>query len=572
MNGRHCDLLVIGAGAGGLAAAVTAAFHGLSVIVAEKTESFGGTTAWSGGWLWIPGNPLARAAGIVEDTDAPRRYLRHELGNQFDAARIDAFLHSGPRMVDFFACETAVQFIAGNSIPDFHGDSPGAALGGRSVCAAPFDGRALGPLLARLRPPLAEIAPFGMGIASGADLGHFLKFGRSWRSSVHVARRVSRHLFDRARAGRGLYLVNGNALAARLGKSAVDRGVELRFAAPAQRLLLEGGCVRGAVLGGPGGETEVRARRGVVLACGGFPHDRARIAALFPHAPDGTAHWSAAPATNTGDGLRLAEAVGAVVETAYPDAGAWAPVSLVPHRDGTTGTIPHLIERAKPGVIAVTAAGRRFANEADAYHDVMRALFRAVPPGQEVAAWLICDRRFLRRYGLGAVRPAPVPHGAHLRSGYLRRGATVAALAAACGIDAPALLDTLAAYNRDAARGEDPAFGRGRSPYNRVQGDPDQHPNPCVAPIVAPPFHAVKLVPGSLGTFAGLRTDADARVLDATARPIPGLYAAGNDMASIMGGHYPSGGITLGPAMTFGYIAARHAAGIAGAAGAAAAA
>jgi succinate dehydrogenase/fumarate reductase flavoprotein subunit len=555
------DLLVVGSGAAGLSAAVTAAALGLKVLVVEKEPVYGGTTAWSGGWLWIPCNPLAVAAGIVEDAEAPRRYLRHELGAAFDAERVDAFLRNGPRMVEFFQQHTSLAFVDGNAMPDFHGDSPGAVTGGRSLCAAPFDGRELGAKVRELRAPLDLMSLWGMGIASGADLRHFLNAMRSPRSLLHVLRRVARHLRDLVVHRRGMQLVNGNALVARLAKSAFDRGVELRVSTPVRRLLSEGGRVVGAVVGAAGGEAIVRARRGVVLACGGFPHDRERIAQLFAHAPDGRAHHSAAPSANTGDGLRLGESVGATIETRLAAAGAWAPVSLVPRRDGSIGHFPHLIERAKPGLIAVTRAGRRFVNEAESYHDFMSALFTALPAGQPVQAWLLCDHRFVRRYGLGAAKPAPVPLHASLRSGYLKRGRTLDELARACGIDAEALLATVSAYNAAAREGRDPLFERGGTPYNRVQGDAAHRPNPCVAPIERGPFYAVRIVPGSLGTFAGLRTDAQARVLDAAGGAIAGLYACGNDQASVMGGRYPSGGITLGPAMTFGYIAARHAAG-----------
>jgi len=554
----RCDVLVAGSGAGGLSAAVTAAARGLSVIVVEKEAVFGGTTAWSGGWLWIPRNPLAVAAGIVEDIEAPRTYLRHELGPHYDEARVEAFLAHGPRMVEFFLRETAVKFIDGNAIPDFHGTSPGAREGGRSVCAAPFDARGLGSRIAQLRPPLDLISPWGMGIASGAELRHFLNAMRNWRSFGYVTRRVARHMLDLVVHRRGMKLVNGNALVARLARSAFDRGVDLRVSTPVRQLLSEGGQVVGAVVRHRGRDTEIRATRGVVLACGGFPHDPVRIAQLFAHAPTGREHRSAAPPSNTGDGLRLGEAVGAVVETEMPAGAGWAPVSLVPRRDGSVGHFPHLVERAKPGLIAVTPAGARFVDEAGSYYDFMAALFAAMPDGAPVEAWLICDHRFIRRYGLGHAMPAPLPLGPSLRSGYLKRGRTIAELARACGVPEECLVATVETYNRDARDGRDPAFGRGATPYERAGGDPSQRPNPNVAPIVHAPFYAVKVLPGSLGTFAGLRTDAEARVLDAQGVAIPGLYACGADMASVMGGRYPSGGITLGPAMTFGFIAGNH--------------
>lgn len=565
MNTRQsldCDLLVIGSGAAGLSTAVTAAVLGLDVIVIEKEAQLGGTTAWSGGWMWIPCNPLAREAGIVEPVEQPDRYLRNELSEGYERARVEMFLDQGPRMVEFFRSETSLAFIDGNAIPDFHGHTPGAATGGRSVCAAPFDGRELGARIRDLRPPLAEVSPFGMGIASGADLRHFLNSHSSLISFLYTARRIARHLLDLLRFGRGMHLVNGNALVARLLKSADDLGVRIMPATPAQALLTEGSRVAGARVTRNGVPLDIRARRGVALASGGFPHDTARKAAMFPHAPTGREHWSAAPEGNTGDGIRLGESAGGHMRTDLSDAGAWAPVSLVPHRDGSVGRFPHLIERAKPGLIMVRSDGRRFANEADSYHDVMKALFAATPAGEAAEAWAICDSAFLRRYGLGRVRPPPFPVGPWLRNGYLKRAGSIAALAQACGISAAGLQASITAYNGFAARGEDPAFGRGDTPYNRVQGDMAHQPNPCVAPIDAGPFYAVKIVAGSLGTFAGLDTDEHARVLDAQAKPIDGLYAVGNDMASIMAGRYPSGGITLGPAMTFGYIAAHHASGI----------
>ncbi|MDR5817833.1 FAD-dependent oxidoreductase [Caballeronia sp. LZ033] len=546
----HCDVLVLGSGAGGLSTAVTAAQQGLSVLVCEKEDVFGGTTAWSGGWMWIPCNPLAQRAGIVEPADAPRAYLAGELGAHFDAAKIDALIEHGPRMIEFFERHTAVRFIDGNRIPDFH-TTQGSANGGRSVGAMPFDGRALGPLLDRLRPPLAETTVAGMAIASGADLTHFLNATRSAASAWHVARRFAAFAWQKLRYGRSMHLVNGNALVARLLKSAEDGGVDLRTRAKAVTLLHGTTRVTGARVEIDGVPHDVLAKRGVVLACGGYPHDAARQARTFPCMP----HWSAAPTSNTGDGIRAGIDAGAHFDAALDAPAAWAPVSLVPRAHGAEAAFPHLIERAKPGVIAVTRAGRRFTNEASSYHDFVSALIGTVPPGEEVCAWLVCDHRFQRRYGLGAAKPFPFPLGPLQRAGYLKSAPTLEALAQQCGIDARGLADTVATCNAYAKDGFDPQFHKGSTPYNRFQGDALHRPNPCVAPLADGPFHAVKIVPGSLGTFAGLSTDARARVLDASAAPVAGLYAVGNDAASMMGGHYPAGGITLGPAMTFGYLA-----------------
>ena len=553
-----CDLVVVGSGASGLTCALTAVSLGLDVVLVEKESQFGGTSAWSGGWMWIPRNPLAREAGIDEPLDRPLNYLRNELGAQFDEAMARRFLEQGPQMVSFLRDDAGLKFVDGNRIPDFHDKTPDAGIGGRCLCSAPYDGRDLGLRLKDLREPLEEISPFGMGIASGLDLKNFFDAFYKPKAFWHVAKRVLRHWIDYLLHGRGLHLVNGNALVAQLMKSFEDRGGRVILNCPVDALLLENGQINGV-------KTQqglIKARRAVVLAAGGFPHDLERKAALFPHAPNGQAHYSAAPLTNTGDGLRLGETVGGQVRTDLAHAGAWAPVSLVPKDNEPDGRFPHLVERAKPGIIMVLRTGLRFANEADAYHDLMQALFEAVPAGQPYEAFMICDHLFQRRYGLGRARPRPFPLGHWLRNGYLKRGKTIAELAKACGIDGLALEQTIALYNHHAAQGLDPQFHRGESAYNRIQGEADHKPNPCVAPIVEGPFYAVKIVPGSLGTFAGLRTNVDAQVLDQSGQAIKGLYAVGNDMASMMGGHYPAGGITLGPGMTFAYIAAHHASGV----------
>ncbi|WP_028029463.1 FAD-dependent oxidoreductase [Gemmobacter nectariphilus] len=566
MRRHEVDVLVVGSGAGGLATAVAAAHRHLTVLVAEKEPVFGGTTARSGGWMWIPCNGPARRAGVEDSKDKARTYLQHEAGAHFDADRVDAFLDAGPRAVDFFEQNTELQFDLGPTFADYHPTAPGGMDGGRSIVARPFDARALGPEIRRLRPPLAEITVLGMMIGSGKELLHFFNVLRSPVSFAFVAQLFAKYLRDVVLHGRPMRLTNGNALVGRLAKSAFDKGVEIWTDAPVKRLLRnDTRRVTGAILHTRTGEVEVIARKGVVLAAGGFPQDALRRKELMPHSPTGHEHVTPAPPGNTGDGLRLGEGVGADVDTSLPHSAAWVPISRPRRKDGTLGTFPHFVDRSKPGVIAVTRSGRRFVNEAQSYHDFCQAMVKRCReeggPDAELAAWFIADHRAFRKYGLGFAKPAPVPYGHLIKNGYLLRGATIADLARQIGADPATMEAEVAEFNRHAARGEDPAFGKGSTSYNRSLGDPDHKPNPCVAPLAKGPFYAVRLYVGDLGTFAGLKTNGRAQVLDHDGRAIPGLYAAGNDAASIMGGNYPGGGITLGPAITFGWIAARDMAG-----------
>ena len=549
------DLLVAGSGAAGLTAAIAAARAGARVILAEKADVLGGTTAWSGGWIWAPGNPVARRLGIVEPDQAPRQYLEAVQGNHFNPELVDAFLTAAPEMIGFLEAQ-GLEFECGAQIPDTYGHLPGAGTGGRSVIAAAFDGRRLGKSIALLRKPMRETSFIGMTIQAGADLRAFMTATRSLPAAVHVARRLVRHLWSLARFGRGMELRNGNALVARLIRAAQDADVDLRVNHALDQILTDNGQVTGAVLTGEK-PRRIRLRQGVVLACGGFPHDPERRGASFPRAE---MHKTLAVPDATGDGLRLGEAAGGHQSTTLAAAGAWCPVSQVTWPDGTTGVFPHIIDRGKPGVVGVLATGKRFCNEGLGYYDYVQAMFDAVPADQPAQSWLICDHRFIRRYGLGIVRPAPMPIGPWVASGYVTRAATPGDLARSCGIDPKGLEQTIARFNAAAAQGEDPEFHRGTTPYMRLQGDAAVAPNPCLAPITQGPFYAVRVIPGSFGTFAGLQTDGQARVLNADGQPIEGLYAAGTDMASVMGGFYPAGGINLGPALTFGYIAGRHAA------------
>lgn len=552
------DVLVVGTGASGMATAVTAASKGLKVLVVEKEPQFGGTTARSGGWLWIPGTRLATEQGIKEPPGAAKEYLKHEATTHFDEKRVDAFLENGPKAIDFFTKNTCVQFDMPAVFPDYHAEATGGQPGGRSMVTRPFDGRELGKRIKQLAPPLPELTVFGMMLGSGPEIKHFMRAFKSPTSFVYVTKRLTKHFFDVLGNGRGMTLTNGNALAGRLAKAAMDLDIPVWLSSPVKKLVVDYDGVSGAMVEHEGKTVQVNATRGVVLACGGFPYDVERRKQLFPHAPTGKEHYSPSPSTNTGDGLRLAESVGGRVDGTIPHAAAWVPTSVTTRKDGTQGVMPHFIDRAKPGVIAVNAKGKRFTNEGNSYHDFVQAMVKASEGEREVSAWLLCDHKALRNYGLGCVAPAPLPIGRYLKNGYLKRGATVANLAKQIGVSPATLEATVKEFNATARNGEDPAFGKGSKAYNRYQGDALVEPNPCLAPLENGPYYAIKLVVGDIGTFAGLVTDAETHVLNADGKPIKGLYAVGNDAASIMGGNYPGAGITLGPALTFGYIAANQ--------------
>jgi succinate dehydrogenase/fumarate reductase flavoprotein subunit len=551
------DVLVVGTGASGMATAVTAASQGLKVLVVEKGALYGGTTARSGGWLWVPGTHLATEQGIHETPGAAKAYLKDQGGTHYDEARVDAFLANGPKAIEFFTSKTCLQFDMPPVFPDYHAEAPGGTAGGRSMVTRPFDARQLGDKVKTLAPPVPELTVFGMMLGSGKELWHFLRAFKSVESFLYVAKRFGLHFLDVLRHGRGMTLTNGNALAGRLAKAGMDLGIPVWLNSPAKKLIMEGDSVIGALIEHEGQSVEVRVRRGVVLAAGGFPHDIERRKQLFPHAPTGREHFTPSPTLNTGDGVRLGESAKGWLDPTIPNAAAWCPTSLVPRSDGRTGVMPHFIDRAKPGVIAVAADGHRFSNEAFSYHDFVQDLVKACKQRNlgEVMCWLICDHHHLREYGLGAVAKFPLPIGRHLRSGYLKRADTLTQLAQTIGVPEQALAQEVATFNRDVPSGVDSQFAKGSTAYNRYQGDSLVQPNPCMAPIAQGPFYAIRVVVGEIGTFAGLLTDAACRVLTQDRQVVPGLYAVGNDAASVMGGNYPGAGITLGPAITFGYVA-----------------
>jgi len=546
------DVVVIGSGAAGLCAAIVAHDQGLRALIVEKTPLVGGTTAISGGAVWAPMNSLMASVQQTDSSAAVDEYLAATASAFAQTPVMRGYLSRAAEMVDYLQRRTRVRFAPRALFPDYY-PFPGASIGARSLDPLPFDARTLGDDFRLLRGPRPEFMLFGGMMVNRADIVHLFKARRSFASMRYVAKLLLRHARDRIRHHRGTRLVFGNALAAGLFKSARDRNIEIWRSARATRLLMEGGRVTGVAVEHDGATKEIIARRGVVLASGGFPGNADMRARYFPHARD---HHTVAPKGNTGDGARLAEGAGGHLGASVADEAFWTPVSLLRLPDGTVDTFPHLVtERPKPGSIIVDATGRRFVDESCNYHEFVRAM-HAAP--NAVPCFLICSAAFVDRYGLGFIRPWPLPRRHLLNAGYVERARTLPQLAAKLGIDAGTLVKTVERYDLHARRGEDPEFGRGSNPYSRNLGDPDVQPNPCVGPVGTGPYYALRIYPGSIGTARGIETDGDARVLDAGGKPIPGLYACGNDMHSVMGGNYPGPGITLGPALTFGYAAALH--------------
>lgn len=558
MREAEYDVVVLGAGAGGMTAALVAAIEGLRTLLIERSPYIGGTTARSSGTVWIPDNPHMRRLGVIDDAAAARAYLDALVGNRADRALREAFVAAGPEMIAYLEQHTDVGFNVYERHPDYRQELPGAAQGGRPLEPLPFDGRTLGKEFDRVGWPLPELMLFGGMMVTRSEAARLLRIATSWDSFVLGAKLIARYLADRMRYRRGTRLVLGNALAARLYKNLLDRRVAVWFDSTTTRLDTDAGRVCGLAVERGGQEIRLRTRRAVVLAGGGFPADKALRERYLPQP---VAEHTPAYEGCTGDTLRLGLEIGAALGPPGEDNALWFPSSIARRKDGSTAVYPHIVlDRAKPGLIAVNGAGRRFVDEAVSYHEFTRAMYRSHRTVPCIPAWLVCDRRFVRKYGLGMIRPLTPSLRRYVESGYLRAAQSVPALAQQIGVDSAALSETVRKHNEYARTGLDPDFGKGGNAYDLGNGDPAHRPNPCLGPIEEPPFCAVAVVPTPLGTSLGLRTNGVAQVCDAAGQPIAGLYACGNDMHSTMGGEYPGAGAQIGPAMTFGYLAARHAA------------
>lgn len=546
------DVIVLGSGAAGFAAAVTASCRGLKVLLVEKTEAFGGTSAISGGAVWLHDTDQARAAGHHLPAEQMRIYLKEVIGNGYNPQLIDAFIEQGREALRYLETHSELKYSLRPLSPDYYPDLPGGTQTGRALEIDEYDGRRLGEHFKDLKRPPDGMLLFGGMMVNRVDIQHFLSIKRSPKSLWHCLKLIGRYAVDRLSHPRGTRLTVGNALIARLATSAMANGVDLWLQATAEALIVEQGSVKGVQISMGGVPRSVFARGGVVLAMGGF----AAGAQAAEHRPaTDSEHWSMSPPANVGDGQRLAGSVDAAIGDNLSANFFWAPVSVLHKTDGSVERFPHLVtDRAKPGVIAVNRAGRRFVNEANSYHCFVEAMFAG--GGANAPCWLICHSEALNNYGMGLARPRPVDNSALIDAGYLLRADSLAELARMAGLDAHFLEQTVAQYNDDAERGVDQQFGKGSTAYNRYMGDPLHQPNPCLKPLRKAPFYAVRLFTGDLGSARGLVTNGQANVLNRSGAPIPGLYAAGNEMNSIMDGTYPGPGITLGPGITFGYLAA----------------
>ncbi len=541
----------MGSGAAGFTAALTAHAQGLRVEMFEKADVFGGTTALSGGVAWVPGNHLMESSA---DSDAALRYLRHHVGNRSSEASIEAFVRYAPEMLRYMTGSGFVRVARMAGFPDYHAETPGGASaadgGGRSVEPLVFPSTRLGDWRLRMlhRPRNLPV------VGTMTELRRLAAFRTDLTESMKAWRAIPRSVWGKL-IGAG-YVSGGAALIGWMAYAAKRAGIALHLSHPLESLVVEDGRVKGAVFAGNGRAVRIAVRHGLILATGGFDHNAALREQYLPAA--GVVDHSSGTSSNTGDGQLAAHRAGAAL--ARMDDAWWAPSCLVPG----VGPLIVIFERGKPGHIIVDARGQRFTNEAQPYGVFVRAMFDAQRAnGAAIPAYMVFDQTFRDRYPVGHLLPGITPESA-IESGFLARAPDIDALCDQLGIDKEGLKQTLVRFNGFAVRGVDEDFHRGEAAFDRYAGDPTNRPNPCLAPITRPPFYALRIYPGDLGAHGGIATDEHARALDETGEPIRGLYAAGNCAASALGGFYPGAGGTIGPAMTFAYIAARHLAGAAG--------
>ena len=538
------DVVVVGAGAAGMMAALAAAHQGLDTVLVEKSSYFGGSTARSGGGVWIPGNYALVEAGEADPPEEAKRYLDSIVGDVVPKARRDAFIDRGPEVMDFFRQRTPVRFTWVPQYSDYLPEAPGGRLRGRSVEPIPMDARFLGDELSHLHPPYTK-APANM-IVTQADFRKISLGLRTVRGPLTMAKVLLNRVISIVR-GRKMFAM-GNAVAIGLRQGLKDAGVPVHYDTELQDLLVEGGQVTGVKVLREGAENVVRARHGVILGSGGFEKSVELRDEHLPHPTN--ADWTTGAPSNTGKG-HLA-GIGAGAEVALMDDAWWGPTIPLPR-----GPWFCLAERNLPGSIIVNGAGRRFMNEALPYVEAVHEIYRGEETGvQHVPAWMVIDQRYRNRYLFAGLSPRQPFPGHWYKHGTVKKAESLEALAAEIDVPPESLVATVDRFNGFARTGVDADFHRGESGYDKYYSDPTVKPNPSLHVIDQGPFYAVKIVPGDLGTKGGLVTDERARVLRPDGSVIEGLYAAGNVSAAVMGHTYAGPGATIGPALVFGYLAA----------------
>lgn len=554
-EGEAFDIVVVGAGGAGMSAALFGAINGAKVLLVEKSEYVGGTTAFSAGTTWVPNSHHARAVGAHDDSlEKAAHYLDLAVGDRSSPALRRAFLENGPLAVKCIEDNSSVRYRARPFHPDYISDLEGSTLKGRALEPLPFDGRQLGERFALIRPPIPEFTVLGGMMVDRDDVNHLLGMTKSFKSLRHSIKLLVRQGVDRLRHSRGTRLVMGNALIASLLQSLDQRRVPVLTQCQMDSVESGSDGIEAIVLSQQGLKRRLRVKGGVILASGGFNRHPERRKALLPGID---VKWCPGASGHTGQAHDVAQGVGARYGKPGLSNAFWAPVSTRKRADGSLAVFPHFIlDRGKPGMITVNQQGKRFLNESTSYH-----LFGIGMQNAGVApAYLVTDAKGLRQYGLGMVRPGGKGLKPFLEDGYLTEGASLAALAGRLGIDASGLQDSVRRMNEYARTGVDLDYQRGTTDYQRANGDGSNTPNPNLGTLGIAPFYAIRLYPGDIGAATGFATDAKGRTLDDRDQVIPGLYAIGNDMHSIMGGTYPGPGITLGPGLTFAYLAAGHAA------------
>jgi len=550
---KEVDVVVVGSGAGGLLAALVAAKNHAEVLVVEKDRRWGGTSATSGGGIWIPGSDQAKAAGFEDNLEDAFTYLRALSSDNVPDELIRAYVNEAAPMLRWVTANTEVRYTA-QPYPDYHAENPGgSAAGYRTHLPDMFDGGLLGADLKTQRMPSPAASVWGFLQWTFAETYQLLYRTKGW--AVQLGINLAKYWLDwplRFTSRKDRRLTLGNALTGGLRHALNQTGTPVWLATPMKELVTEGGKVTGLVVEHKGRPMRIRARKGVVLAAGGFDKNQALRDANSPLY--GKAYLSGGVTSNTGDALVAGQAIGARTLNLQ---SAWAaPVFYVPGEDrGRLATI----ERALPGCIMVNQSGKRYLNEAASYHVVGQQMARRhAECGDASPSWMIFDYRYRHLYPMGPLLPLmPDWMQPGAVKTIMRKGATIEALAAEIKVDPATLAATVAEFNAHAAKGEDPAFHRGEPAYDKMYGDPRNQPNPCLRPLTDAPFYAMPIYPGDIGTNGGLLTNARAQVLGEDGKPIGGLYAIGNTAASAMGESYPGAGVTIGPAMTFGYIAAR---------------